>query len=235
MLDEIRGSLKKNKKILIVTPNPEIMVHAQGSKKLLVSLNSADISICDGIGLLWALKLLKKEVPERFRGRELMIDLLKIANDSKLKVYFLGASDSVNRKAVNLAKEKYPKAKILGASGPWLDDQADPVTDFYNKHEIEVVNHINDQKPAILLVAFGAPKQEIWAHKWRNNLDVTVIMTVGGAFDYFAGTAVVPPIWVARVGLEWLWRLLREPRRFKRIINALVTFPLLVLKERFLE
>jgi len=227
-----RDNLKKNKKIFITTPNPEIILRAQRDEILLKSLNKSDIAVPDGTGVLWAAKFLNNPLKSRIKGRELMIKLLEHANNEQLKVFFLGASPLVNEKAVKKAKVQYPNALVFGNSGPRLNDEVQPVTEADSKSQIEVVNHINEVKPDILFVAFGAPKQEKWSYKWLPKIKVKSIMVIGGSLDYFVGSAVLPPRWMARVGLEWLWRLLKNPARIKRIFNAVIVFPTLVIKEK---
>jgi N-acetylglucosaminyldiphosphoundecaprenol N-acetyl-beta-D-mannosaminyltransferase len=120
------------------------------------------------------------------------------------------------------------KIKIESAGGPFLDKEARPISKDDALIEKEVVKAINKFRPHLLFVAFGAPKQEKWAYKWLDKLEVGGVMVVGGAFDFIAGRAKLPPEWMEKAGLEWLWRLLHQPRRLGRIFVATIVFPVRV-------
>jgi len=238
--DFVLSSLKR-RKFFIVTPNPEIVVAAQKDKELRTVLNAADVALPDGTGLLLASKLLNLGINERITGREIFEQLLSIAGKKKLKVYLLGASQSVNKLAIAKAKKKYKGIKIEGSADIYLDKEGYSVTYIYRKKHIvikdytSVIKHINRFKPDILFVALGAPKQEKWVMHNLDKLNVGGAMVVGGALDYFTGKMVKPPSLVSGLGLEWLWRGFSEPARLPRIINAVIVFPLLVLKSKLVK
>ncbi|OGM05965.1 hypothetical protein A2125_01875 [Candidatus Woesebacteria bacterium GWB1_43_5] len=227
VVDRVRVFLEEKRKFLLVTPNPEIALLAYKDVKLAEIINSADIAIADGVGFKLASPSLAI-----IKGRELMLDLFGLADRLKLKIYLLGAADSVNKLAVKLVIKKYANVKVLGASGPKLDFFSVPTNGEEKKIEEAIVSEINKFRPDILFVAFGAPKQELWAAGWLPKLKVGGAMAVGGAFDYFAGNAKVPKI-IEKLGLEWLFRLINEPRRLGRMFNAVVVFPLMLLKHKF--
>jgi N-acetylglucosaminyldiphosphoundecaprenol N-acetyl-beta-D-mannosaminyltransferase len=233
VLNFVATGLKRGSKFFISTPNPEIIVKAQTDARLLAALSSADIALADGVGTVWAIKLLAREPAERIPGREFFSDLLSLADTKRLKVYFLGSSPSVNSKLLDMVKTKYPKIHARGSSGPLLDRKLHYVTESDRKLDKDIIEDINAFRPGLLFIAFGAPKQEKWVYKNLPNLNVSGVMVVGGAFDSFVGKTAKPPEWVARGGLEWLWRVLLEPTRIPRILNATVVFPLLVLKAKF--
>lgn len=235
VLDFVTARLKKKQKFFISTPNPEMVVAAQSNPRFITALNSADIALPDGVGILYAAKFLGLDINKRIPGREVFTDLLGLANKHALKVYLLGATAEVNQKAIEKTRKTFPKANVKGNSGPTYNNQLQFVKDSDRKLESYIVRDINQFKPDFLFVAFGAPKQELWVNKHFSNLKVGGAMTVGGSFDYFVGKTTTPPGWVARVGLEWLWRVLLEPARFERILNATVVFPLLVLRARILK
>lgn len=230
VLNFVRTSLKKKRKFFITTPNPEIIVAAQKDRELLAALNSADIALPDGAGLKLAAK-----IKTRITGREMLESLLLLANSKKLKVYLLGASRQVNTAAVALIKKIYPDIKIAGSGDIYInkDGYSDKENDI-EKH-IVILRDIDNFRPHLLFVAFGAPKQEKWVYHNLGKLNVGGVMVVGGSLDYFTGKAKLPPNWVARTGLEWLWRVIFEPRRIKRIFNAVVVFPWLLLKDKLLR
>lgn len=225
VLDLIQNKIKQKEKFIVFTPNPEIVLAAQSDPELASILNSADLSIPDGIGL----KLVNPSLTI-IKGRELMVKLFELAQKSKLKIFLLGASPWVNKKSVELMKTKYPQARIKGDSGPELDKNADPVSAKDIFLEKEIIISINEFRPDFLFVAFGTPKEQKWIAKHTGELNVFCIMEVGGALDYFSGVAKLPPAILSKFGLEWLWRLIQEPSRIKRIFNALVLFPLNVIK-----
>jgi N-acetylglucosaminyldiphosphoundecaprenol N-acetyl-beta-D-mannosaminyltransferase len=226
VLEFVRNSLKTGHKFFIVTPNPEIVVEAQKNPLFLEALNSADVAVTDGIGLKLANSSLNT-----IKGRELVLDLFQLANEQKLKIFLLGSDKKTIDKSLALVSKIYPYVIARGHPGPILNKQAQTITEGNRQLEQEVLRQINSFKPDFLFVAFGAPKQELWVKKHFQNLKVGGAMVVGGSLDYFAGSAKVPPKIVAQLGLEWLWRLIREPKRIKRIFNAVVVFPWLLLSK----
>lgn len=234
LLKNIAFRLKQNVKTTIFTPNPEMIVEASKDTKFLQVLNSADINIADGTGLIFANMFLNKQSLTRITGRELMQDLLPIANQYSYKVFFLGASEEVNRLTVEKVAKTFPNIKVQGKDVPFLNREAQIAqqsdTSIYN----ETLSTVNSFSPDILFVALGAPKQEYWIYK-NKSLNFKLAVGIGGSMDYFVGKSVVPPSFISRLGLEWIWRGLLEPKRFKRIFNAVVIFPVLVLKGKLLD
>jgi N-acetylglucosaminyldiphosphoundecaprenol N-acetyl-beta-D-mannosaminyltransferase len=208
LLVQIQGKLAKKEKFYIVTPNPEIILQAQNNLKLASALNNADFSIPDGFGL----KLANTNL-EIIKGRELMLDLFKIANKKKLKVYLLGSTKEVNEKSLNLLGVEYPNIIAKGSA---------PYTEVDTKE-------INSFKPDLLFIAFGAPKQETWINNNLKNLNLIGAMAIGGSLDYYSGFVKPVPNLLASLKLEWLWRLIQEPKRIGRIIKATIIFPLKVM------
>lgn len=224
LLQEIENKLSLRPKIFITTPNPEIVLRAQSSSKLRKAINASTYQVIDGVGLLWAIKMLNiKGEYELIKGRLLFLDLLRLANKKKLAVFFLGSTKEVNTKAILRVRKEFPNIKISGSSGPQLDNEANNVS----KDNIKLKRDID-----ILFVAFGAPKQEIWIHKNINKLPVKLAMGIGGTLDYYSGVKSLPPKWIDKLNLEWLWRMVREPGHVKRVFRAVVVFPLVVLKHR---
>ncbi len=227
VLGLIQNKIAQKHKFIVFTPNPEIIMAAQSDPELASILNSADLSIPDGVGLKLAAPGLTI-----IKGRELMLRLFELAEKSKLKVFLLGAAPGVNQRSVELIKTKYTHVKVKGNSGPNLDREGNPISGKDTYLEKEVISSINEFKPNLLFVAFGTPKEQKWIDKHKNELNVNCIMEVGGALDYFSGEAKLPPTLLTSLGLEWLWRLIHDPSRASRIFNALVLFPLMVLKKK---
>lgn len=228
LLRIVRDKIAQKVKFTIVTPNPEIVMLAQKDADLRKTLNDADISLPDGFGLVLAARFLGEGALKRLPGREVFLDLVQLANKLNWKLYFLGGLGSEANDAKEILERSYKSVKIQASPGPRLDENANPLSEIDRKSESDTVEAINNFKPEILFVAFGAPRQEKWVAKWLPKLDVGGSMVVGGAFRYISGNATLPPKWLERMGLEWLWRLIAEPGRIKRIITATIIFPLSV-------
>jgi N-acetylglucosaminyldiphosphoundecaprenol N-acetyl-beta-D-mannosaminyltransferase len=224
LLTQVQQKLKKKIQFYIVTPNPEIILQAQSNPDLAHSLNSADFSLPDGEGLKVANKNLNI-----IKGREFMIDLFKLANSKKLKLYLLGSRPIVIKKAIEKLNKEFPDIKVKGNAGPVLNKNAKTISEVDTNLQIDIVKEINFFKPDLLFVAFGAPKQEIWISKNIKKLNIIGAMVVGGALDYYSGISRPVPEWLINMKLEWLWRLVQEPKRIGRIFNAVVIFPMKVI------
>jgi N-acetylglucosaminyldiphosphoundecaprenol N-acetyl-beta-D-mannosaminyltransferase len=203
-----------DKPLFVATVNPEFVMLAQGDEEFKRVLNSADLAVADGRGLLLADIKLKEVVP----GRKLVSSLL----DRYYRTFFLGGKNGV-------AKEM---AKRYG--GEWDEGHDDIKSQIANcKLHINqrILNKINRCKPDILLVAYGAPWQEKWIAANLDKIKAKVVMGVGGTFDYLIGRAKLPPEWMEQMGLEWLWRLIQEPWRWRRQLN-LLGFVVALLRQR---
>jgi N-acetylglucosaminyldiphosphoundecaprenol N-acetyl-beta-D-mannosaminyltransferase len=246
-------SEKSKKKHFIVTPNPEIVLKAQKDSAYMKIINSADMSIADGIGILWASKYkrlasqhnskvkkvaqwlvslliipvdqkyIKTELPERITGVDLMKKICRLAADKRKKVYLLGADEGVAEKTAAKLQKLYPTLKIVGTyAGRPTKSQED-----------KIVKKIRDAKTEILFVAYGAPSQEKWIHRNMHKIPtLKVVAGIGGAFDFISGKTPRAPKKFRRYGLEWAYRLYKEPRRIKRIFNATVKFPFKILMKK---
>jgi len=162
------------------------------------------------------------------KGRVLFTKLIELANKKGWKVFFLGGEGSEATLAAEKLRINYKKVRIRTFAGPILNEKAIPVTEVNRKLEKDAVDLINKFRPDLLFVAMKNPKQEIWIHKNLSKLNVGGAMAVGGTFRYIAGLSKLPPRWMEKAGLEWVWRLLTEPKRFRRIFNAFPLFPLRV-------
>lgn len=229
VLDLSLENIKTNKKFFIVTPNPEILLEASRDSEYKDILNNASLAIPDGVGLTYASQLLYGKSLRIIPGRQLFIDLLNLANRNSLKVFFLGSTDQVIQKSLSKARSQFVDAKFGGISGPKVNKQGVSAS---SKIEADAISEINKFRPDILFVAFGHPKQEKWVARNISKLNANVIMTVGGALDYYSGKNSVPPKWLSNLGFEWLWRLANDPKRYRRICNAVFVFTILILKEK---
>jgi N-acetylglucosaminyldiphosphoundecaprenol N-acetyl-beta-D-mannosaminyltransferase len=227
---------------MIVTPNPEIVLRAQNDPKLALILNSADISLPDGVGLIFAANLLNRQSLTLIKGRQMFLDLVKLAVKEKWKIFLLGGGKGVAEKAKDniykcyeqsLAKSEFGNGYIQTSPGPKLDREGNPVTEVDKKSEKDLVDKINKFAPQILFVGFGCPKQEKWLAKNLSKLKIGGAMVVGGTFDLISGKRPLPPKWLEILGLEWLFRLLTKPGHFGRAIDATIVFPWRVLTAKF--
>lgn len=227
ILELITTSLeKKASKLFITTPNPEILVYAAHHPVYKSRLNSAQIALPDGIGLLWAARLLKKPLKARITGVDFMKSVCAELSNRPETIGLLGGKKGVAEETAKCLRKMYPNLRIAYAAEEW--DEARIQESRFMNHESKIVNrrHID-----ILFVAYGFPKQENWIYENLPTIPVTAAMGVGGAFDYISGRVSRAPVFVQKIGLEWLWRLVRQPWRIKRQIK-LLEFVFLVLKER---
>lgn len=228
VLTRVNNFLSHNTKFYIVTPNPELVLMAQSNNELKKALNVADISIPDGVGL----KLSDSSL-NIIKGRELFTNLISLADTKALKVFFLGGMGHEASVAASKLLQKHKKVKIETFSGPLLDKNLAPVTEVDRKLQEDAIDRINKFSPDFLFVAMANPRQEIWIYRNISKLKIKGAMTVGGTFRYIAGISKLPPKWMSSLGLEWLWRLVNEPYRFVRVLNALIVFPIKVWISRF--
>ncbi|MCL5021309.1 MAG: WecB/TagA/CpsF family glycosyltransferase [Bacteroidetes bacterium] len=212
--------LKEDRLHQITPVNPEFIMAAQKDESLLDIANQSDITVADGVGLMFMAKFLGVDIGERVTGVDLTWELAKIAAESNVPMYFLGASSSLQVRAAERLKAAQPDLKVAGTySG--------------TPGEAGLVERINESGAGILLVAYGVPKQEKFISANRARLNVKVAMCVGGTFDFIAGMVPRAPKWIRVAGLEWLFRLFIQPKRINRIITATVRFPMAVMADKF--
>jgi N-acetylglucosaminyldiphosphoundecaprenol N-acetyl-beta-D-mannosaminyltransferase len=243
-LEAINSFVSGDNKHIIVTPNPEMVLDANENKELAEVLNSASLSIPDGIGILWASyylslpdkktvrekyfqllsslldiflfpKKIRKIFQERVTGSDLFNKIIEKSQDKKWRIFLLGAGVGVGKRAIDNLLKKYPGAIFAGSySGSPSIDE-----------ENEICDMINITKPDIIFVAYGSPAQEMWiSRNLRKLTTVKVAIGVGGAIDFASGKIKRAPLLLQKIGLEWAWRLINEPSRIKRIWKATYVF-----------
>jgi len=190
----------------VVTPNVDLVVIANREPAFMAALRAADLVVADGQPVVWASRLIGRGLPERVTGADLLPALIALAAERGLTVFLLGGREGVAEAASRRLRATSPQVRIVGAAGP-----PEAVID-----RPEVISQINMARPDLLFVGFGAPKQELWLERHRATLDVGVGIGVGGSLDLAAGRLPRAPQWMQRWGLEWLFRLAREPRRLWR-------------------
>jgi N-acetylglucosaminyldiphosphoundecaprenol N-acetyl-beta-D-mannosaminyltransferase len=222
----------------VFTPNPEFLVKAHHDPYFKKVLNSSDLNICDGAGT----QIASRGKLQRITGVDFMMDLCALAERDKKSVYIIGAlyipkkmkeSTVVIEKTQQILKNIFPHLKIVGwHPGPKIIERKDGSLDLPISDNQKILDDIQQKKPDILLVAFGMGKQEKWIYENLDKLpSVRIAMGVGGSFDFISGCIPRAPKWMRKVGFEWLFRFVQEPKRFLRIWNAVVVFPLLIFKE----
>jgi N-acetylglucosaminyldiphosphoundecaprenol N-acetyl-beta-D-mannosaminyltransferase len=193
----------------IATTNPEFVIAAQQDDEFRRVLWQADLCIPDGIGLIWASRWLKRPLPERVPGSELVYQLAEQAAQNGWRLYLLGAALGVAETAAAIFQARYPGLIIAGTYA------GSPATEEND----EIVDRINNSQANLLFVAYGAPRQDKWIARNREKLTtVRVALGVGGALDFVTGKSTRAPRWLQKLGLEWLHRLYHEPWRWRRML-----------------
>ena len=190
----------------IATANVDFLVQSMEDADLRRILVEADMVLCDGTPLLWVSRWLGNPLPERVAGADLVPQLLGVAAQKGYRIFFLGGKPEVAARAVQRLQEKYPNIEIAGHYSP-------PFAPLEKMDHAEIGRRIREAAPDILLVSFGCPKAEKWISMNYQSLGVPVSMGVGATIDFLAGQVKRAPVWMQRVGLEWVFRLLQEPAR----------------------
>jgi len=204
VVSRINALVEQRRPSLIVTANPEIIMRARQDRGFANSLKAAEVITADGIGLIIAAKLLGTPLKERVTGIDLITELFRGAYSRKYRFYFVGAKPGIAEKAAKNIRQKYPDVEVQ--HGYFQDDSA-------------IINDIMEKKPDILLAALGMGRQESWVRSRVIAAGVPVSIGVGGSFDVFADEAKRAPNWMQRAGLEWLYRLIKQPSRFWRMLE----------------
>lgn len=219
--------LEQRKQTVIYTPNPEIVMAASKDKKLREVLLRGDFRTADGIGLIYASKIRRKPLVDRIRGYDLSLKLLEIAAKEGYRVYLLGAQPGRAQKAKEQLEKCYPGIQIVGAQHGYFKG----LHCGYEAHDEEkqVLLDIQNKRPDILFVGFGSPKQEMWIDAYRDVLPNSLWIGNGGTIDILSGQVELAPGWVRKIGFEWLYRMIKDPKRAKRQI----ILPIFMLKILF--
>jgi len=191
---------------LVFTPNPEIIMAARREPSLRTILAAADLALADGVGVAWAAARGGRPVPERVPGIDFAGDVLAMAAGRDLPTYLLGTKSEIVARAADAARSKYPGLRVAG-----LHDGYFPMADAP-----AVADLVRKSGARVLLVGMGAPREQRFLWGQRERLGVGLALGVGGSLDVLGGAVRLAPAAVRRAGLEWLWRLLREPARLRR-------------------
>ncbi len=206
--------IANDEQFVVYTPNTEFVMMAKNDEEFKDLLNKSDLNIPDGIGLIYAAKIKKHPLKEKVAGYDLTVNLIKLANEKGLKIYFVGGKPGVAEKAAQNIKKDYPNVNIVGVSdgyfkGTHLGMQG-------HEEEKKIIDDINDKAPDMLFVGFGAKKQEQWIEYNKKLINAKIIVGNGGTVDGLAGEVKRAPDIYIKLGLEWFYRLMKEPKRIKR-------------------
>lgn len=198
----------------------------QEDDRLTEVINNCPLINADGQSIVWGSKILGNELPERVAGIDIFTELVRISAEKGYKPYFFGATEEVVSTVVNKFKNMYPSLEIAGyRNGYFTEDKSK-----------KIAEDIRNSNADILFVAFSSPKKEYWINENMTIMKVPFAMGVGGSFDVIAGKTTRAPKWMQKVGLEWFYRFIQEPRRmFKRYIGGNIKFIFLILKEKYKE
>lgn len=207
--DRIMGFFNEERLHTVFTPNSEIIMAAYRDPEFCKMLNSADLLTADGIGVVYASKMLKRPINERAAGYDIARRVLEKLNYTDHKLFLFGGKPGVAEEAAANLRKEYKELNIAGTRNGY----------FKPEEEEEIVDQINDSGADIVFVCLGAPKQEKWINAHKNELRVKVAMGIGGSLDVFAGRVERAPDFWCKIGMEWFYRLVKEPWRAGRMLD----------------
>lgn len=216
----LQERIEKKQKTFVITANPEIVMRANKSRELMKHIQLATFVVADGIGIVKAAKILKQPLPERVTGYDTMIELLKIANKNSYKIFLIGAKQKTLKKAIEKINTDYPNIKIVGSQDG-----------YFNWEDNDISERIMQLQPDITFVALGSPKQEKWIANNISYFKHGIFIGVGGSFDVISGTVKRAPVLFQKLNLEWLYRLIKQPSRWKRML-VLPQFAIKIFKQK---
>ncbi len=261
ILRSVRDIFNKSKLYRVATVNAEFIMEAQKDKRFREILNASDFNVADGSGILWATKYLslpkrgvigsvlqmvysgaslvlwpsycKTVISERISGVDLMVKLCGLAESEHKKVLLIGGLHGVGKRAIEKLNIQFPKLdidsvgdnlKFLKVNGEWTYD---------NVVNQSILDTVNTFKPEIIFVAYGHPKQEFWIDDNKDAMpSVRIAVGVGGSFDFISGDIIRAPKLFRKLGIEWFWRLMRQPQRWSRIFTATVKFITTIVQQK---
>ena len=218
---KIRSSIIKENKMFIITANPETIMIAEKDQEFKnIILNEKTTVVADGIGIIKGAKMLNIPLEHRVLGIELAVKTLEYCNELKKSMYLFGAKEEVIQKLKVKIKDDYPNVKLLGSVNGYVE----------NKDKI--FEEIEKKSPDVILIALGIPAQEKIIFKHYDKFSKGIFIGVGGSFDVISGTKKRAPKLFLKLNLEWLYRIITEPKRLKRFFNSNVKYIAKIKKER---
>lgn len=209
VLTLLEGFIQDRTPRLVVTADATALVIAHEDPEFHQIINDADLVTPDGIGLIWAAKRQGTPFLERVPGIDLAKHLVRLSHEHGYRLFFLGAAPGVAEEAARALTCQYPNAKIAGIQHGYFNEEQEPA----------IIGQIREAQPDILLAAMGMPKQEKWLVKHKQTLQVPVSIGVGGSFDVYSGRIKRAPRVFQKLGIEWLWRLMQDPRKIGKVKN----------------
>jgi N-acetylglucosaminyldiphosphoundecaprenol N-acetyl-beta-D-mannosaminyltransferase len=220
--------IKQEQKIRVCVTPVNCLVWANKSQQLADLYNTADLVLCDGVPVIWASKLLSTPLKGRVTGLDLLPLYIEEAYKKGFSMFFLGAKEGVAAALAEKYRNDCPDIKINGVYAPPYADE------FSEQENQKIISLINAAAPDILWVSLTAPKQDYWIQKNLDKINTNIAIGVGGAFEVTAGLIKRAPLWMQKMGLEWLFRFINEPKRlFKRYLVEAPEFIPLIIKQLF--
>jgi len=227
-IEEMERLIAQNKSSMVFTPNVQRVVEAQKNKHIKNIYDHADLLLPDGMPLVWASKIFGNSLKERIAGSDLFPLFCKISSEKGFKLFFLGAGPGIAKKAKEVLTNKYPDLKIVGTYSP---------SRYFGNDLLEIekiVGIIKEKKPDVLFVGLGFPKEEHFISNYKDKYEVPLSIGIGASFDFVAGNIKRAPKWLQNLGLEWFYRLIREPKRlWQRYLIGNTIFVYLTIMEFF--
>ncbi len=208
VINRLEYCINTNERCHLVTADASMMVMAQKDLELKNIILHAELVTPDSAGVLWAAKRSGVRLSERVSGVDIVEKFCKLSADKEYRIFFFGASEGVAEKAANRMRSLYPGAQIVGTRSGFYTDDDIP----------DIIKQIKGSKPDMLCVALGIPKQEKWINCYRNELGVPVLIGIGGTLDVLSGNVKRAPQIMQKLHLEWLWRLLSNPRKISKVM-----------------
>lgn len=222
VLERIDCLIQQDNNAYVVTPNVDHIVQLEKGGELCEAYKNADLIITDGKPLIWISKLYRTPIKEKISGSDLFPRLCELAAQKGYKMFFLGAAEGVAAKAAESLTARYPKLQVVGTYSPPFGFEKD------NDQMMKIEHMIKDAAPHILIVGLGTPKQEKFIFQNRERLGVPLSLGLGASLDFEAGNVKRAPKWMSDHGLEWLYRLAKEPKRLAKryFVDALAITPI---------
>ncbi|MCP4133784.1 MAG: WecB/TagA/CpsF family glycosyltransferase [bacterium] len=227
-LERFDQMVKNKKPSIVVTPNLDHIVNYQKDEDFQRIYNSASLVLADGVPLLWAGKFLGTPIREKLSGSDVFHDICRVGAEKGYRFFFMGGREGAAAQTAEIMQQRHPDIKIVGFYCPPMG--------FENNEEesAKIAKMIKKAKPDIMFLGLGSPKQEKWADRFSAELGIPITVGIGITFEYTCGMVQRAPVWMQKVGLEWFYRLIKEPKRlWKRYLINDPRFFWLVLKQRF--
>lgn len=220
---------KKQKRKYVLTCTLNEIVNSRKSVDLKKSLLRANLVTADGMSIVWTSRFLRNKKIERVYGPDLMLEICQLTENKKISHYFYGSTNLVVKQLIDNLKKKFPKLKISGYYSP-------PFRQLNKLEENKILKKIEHVKPHIIWVGLSSPKQSVWARKASEKLHPCIIIGVGAAFDFLSGNKKQAPLWIQNRGLEWLFRLIQEPKRlWKRYLLGIPLYIFYLFKNEIIK